>query len=480
MKTKILVALYFTLPYLAFAQDGSLDLTFGLKNYPGYYFKTISSYGEYNNGYGKVVAVSKAGNIIIGSEEEKRVSYSDVLTMSVGLHDVSIDGTIVDDNSSGSGYIEKCNDAIFLSNNKPLLVGSKQRFGGSDIFIQIDNIKGQIDFGKYEGLTSVQEYNNKLYASGYLDLVGISNKLMIARFDLNGDADKTFGGKGYITPNISVSSLQVNQICIQSDSKILVLIGNKIIRFLNNGSIDETFGVNGTFLIPDLNANKILVQDDNKILIAGNYVSNYSVMRINSNGSLDTTFAKNGVYTEYSIEGRLVGIKLLSNGKIILGGTVTNGIGILRLNTNGVLDLTFGKNGISSTIVTNGIKSFNVNSMNVKPDGKILFTGSAQVNAPNNKTQIFITQFNNTIENLKTNEINNNQSIIIYPNPASNTVNLQNMNGLNYEIIDMFNRLVLKGIIVDNKINIDALIKGTYILIIKSNNEIINQKIIKE
>jgi hypothetical protein len=90
-------------------------------------------------------------------------------------------------------------------------------------------------------------------------------------------------------------------------------------------------------------------------------------------------------------------MKLLSNGKIILAGNLKsgNGIGLLKLNSNGTLDNSFGTNGITTT-VNNSITNVTVGKIAIKSDGKILVVGGARANAPNNKNQIFIAQYKNS------------------------------------------------------------------------------------
>ena len=58
---------------LSFSQDGTLDSSFGLINqFPGYYFKTISSYGEYNNGKGNAIAINLSGNKFFNIQKNEK------------------------------------------------------------------------------------------------------------------------------------------------------------------------------------------------------------------------------------------------------------------------------------------------------------------------------------------------------------------------------------------------------------------------
>lgn len=79
----------------------------------------------------------------------------------------------------------------------------------------------------------------------------------------------------------------------------------------------------------------------------------------------------------------------------------------------------------------------------------------------------------------------NNSVFSIYPNPAKNVINIQ-MNTSNVEIIsaklyDLAGKKVLEKELLDSKINIESLSKGTYILVLKdTEGQNYSQKIIKE
>ncbi|WP_312075634.1 BspA family leucine-rich repeat surface protein [Chryseobacterium sp.] len=72
-------------------------------------------------------------------------------------------------------------------------------------------------------------------------------------------------------------------------------------------------------------------------------------------------------------------------------------------------------------------------------------------------------------------------SIQIYPNPAHDFIYVKNLNGKHsYKIFDQAGRLILKGDVLKEKIDIQNLISGQYILQIESKKEIKNLKFIKK
>jgi len=125
-------------------------------------------------------------------------------------------------------------------------------------------------------------------------------------------------------------------------------------------------------VITDSNFSKFTVLDDGKILVAGKP----DLIRYNSNGSLDDTFGVNGVIAHHSFgtEGARA-IEVLANGKILLAGSINDQFAVARYNADGTLDNSFGLNGIATTSFSNGFNT--VRDMKVQADGKILISGRA-------------------------------------------------------------------------------------------------------
>ena len=66
-------------------------------------------------------------------------------------------------------------------------------------------------------------------------------------------------------------------------------------------------------------------------------------------GQLDSTFGTGGIFaTSFTQSGSTmdIAVAIQSDGKIVLGGSTPNGAALLRLNTNGTLDTSFGSGGI--------------------------------------------------------------------------------------------------------------------------------------
>jgi uncharacterized delta-60 repeat protein len=222
-----------------------------------------------------------------------------------------------------------------------------------------------------------------------------------------GDLDPTFGIGGMVTTDINRSTDIANAVAVQADGK-LVVVGQTykhndytgedfvVTRYNTDGTLDNTFGSGGRVRtdFPGLAAvpSSIVIQPDGKIVVAGGafplftFAGNFEVVRYNSNGSLDTSFGNGGIVTTVFPEGSYAfDVALQSDGKIIAAGTLfvdfnpgdqsDTDFALARYNPNGSLDTTFGNGGtISTDFFGNEDDAF---SVLIQPDGKIVAVGSA-------------------------------------------------------------------------------------------------------
>lgn len=127
-----------------------------------------------------------------------------------------------------------------------------------------------------------------------------------------------------------------------------------------DGTLDTSFGEGGKVITPinnDERANGIAIQPDGKIVVAGYtysqiYGNDFACARYNANGSLDTTFGNSGIATfdiQFGGDDKAMAIEILSDGKILLAGYSDDGsnkdAALIKLNTNGTLDTSFGNSG---------------------------------------------------------------------------------------------------------------------------------------
>jgi uncharacterized delta-60 repeat protein len=175
-----------------------------------------------------------------------------------------------------------------------------------------------------------------------------------------GNLDPTFGTNGIVTTANTVASAAA----LQSDGKIVVAgsIANSqnvqqggLLRYTSNGVLDSSFGTGGKVLLAvgtsDANAAfAAAIQTDGKILAAAPVSARLTVFRFDTNGSVDTSFGTNGSETILAA-GLLFspvsgGMALQSDGKIVV---VTGDI-VTHLLANGQVDSNFGSGGLAPTV----------------------------------------------------------------------------------------------------------------------------------
>ncbi len=158
--------------------------------------------------------------------------------------------------------------------------------------------------------------------------------------------------------------------------KLLILI--MIIFGLNLETTAQRLGLDSTFNsnVTDSAAQNFVsaAQSDGKVLVGGtfSFVNGSqigSLARLNADGTVDIGFNTGGSGPNAPI----VCILVLSDGKIVIGGSFTsyNGTAVgrlARLNSNGTLDTTFNVGG-------SGISGSELKGLALQPDGKIICVG---------------------------------------------------------------------------------------------------------
>lgn len=246
-----------------------------------------------------------------------------------------------------------------------------------------------------------------IQSDGKIIVLGYSNsQFVLVRYNSNGALDNTFGTAGIVLTQVSTSSEQANTMKIQSDGKIVaggygIFNGNSdfaLVRYNTNGTLDNTFGTAGIVNTAIGNAgesiNAIMIQPDGKILATGvmaNTGSNacFALVRYNSNGTLDASFGTAGTATVSPTKSTNIAnsISLQTDGKIVVGGSSMNtssfDFSVARFNANGTLDNTFGTNG---TIVHSIGVADGINALAIQSSGKIVAAGSAMISNNRNFT----------------------------------------------------------------------------------------------
>lgn len=323
------------------------------------------------------------------------------------------------------GSLDVLQDVTVLPNGKILATGVSfnPAFAGSRLVVLRSMPDGTPDAtfdgdGKYEFELGAEQYGYAveglpngqiLVAGGVSDPGGSSLQLLLLRLNEDGSSDITFALGGFNLVDYIDGREDIAQaMAVQADGKILLAgvvnddLGNSIpaiYRFTDTGFLDETFGTGGLATIPVEEAENefttIAVRPNGSIVATGHYsiffnVWGFLVAQFDANGVLDPAFGP----ADDDFEGFTVrrtgpswdesnGMAFTPEGDIVIVGTTraedfTLQMCVMKFNTGGVLDETFGTGGW--TIYGEAAEDVAMDCV-LMPDGKILAGGSSGAGA---------------------------------------------------------------------------------------------------
>jgi uncharacterized delta-60 repeat protein len=236
----------------------------------------------------------------------------------------------------------------------------------------------------------------------------------LARYNPDGSLDAGFGTEGTVTTNIPGPSLvftpslavdpATGKVVVAAQADIITSTGSPdevftVTRYNADGSLDTSFGTGGT-AETDFQANfgpsslsqvaGVAVLPGGKIVLAGEVSlaqgTGFGLVRFNPDGSLDTTFGTGGeVFTNVGPSGLAVPAGLVvdpATGKVVVAGTsvdfstgFSEDFALVRYNTNGSLDSTFGTGGIVTTNFGNFTAAGSA-GVALTPGGQIALAGT--------------------------------------------------------------------------------------------------------
>jgi uncharacterized delta-60 repeat protein len=417
--------------------NGDLDTTFGSN---GIVNLTIGSEG------------SSISEIEVQSDG-KIVGFGNANGNAILLR-LNIDGTL--DSSFGSnGVTNMTSGASFeiLDNGKFIVSGGVS--DGFNVFFSISRYfeDGTLDTSFGDNGTVVADISPERFdlnasieiqEDGKMVLVGTTytnateRKAIIARYLTDGTLDLTFGGTGFITTSVGITPGYgiFSDVAIQEDGKIIAAglaeqeVGgglfdtqSLLVRYNQDGTLDENFGTDGIILTDTATngnslINSIIVQPDNYIVAIGSsaepppsFQSYVTCMKYNSSGILESNFGNNGIFIS----------------------------DFLDSETNTGYDLV------------------------LQATGKIV--GIGVTNEPSSSSKdIALFRLNNELLNIRNFDIFD--SIVVYPNPASKKLNVrlkEGVLGLSLRILNTYGQLLYEGAYL-NEINVVNFQSGTYIV----------------
>ncbi len=407
---------------VVYAQDGQLDTTFAGSG------GVVIYIGSSGNDEANSVVIQGDGKIIAAGFAYSPYSNEYTFALARFVANGTLDSTFgtngtVTTGIGGSNTDSRAFSSAIQSDGKIIAAGysSTGSAGSQRVFTLIRyNTNGSLDstFGTNgivttaigssddEIFSTVIQKDGKIIAAGYSYKGSLSNGdtyvFALARYNVDGSLDNTFGTKGIVTTAALPSANspeedEIHSLAVQSDGKIIVsgysYGGFALARYNSDGSLDNTFGTNGiviTSISGEDYDNSVALQSDGKIVTAGTSYLNsqyeFTLARYNSNGTLDNSFGTKGVVATAvgSSDDDIHSIAIQSDGKIVAAGHSENTsqqylFALARYDTDGSLDKTFGTDGIVTTAVA-GLGDDKAYSVAIQSDGKIVAAGASLYN----------------------------------------------------------------------------------------------------
>lgn len=285
-----------------------------------------------------------------------------------------------------------------------ILVGGSGVVGGSRAFTMMRLLpNGSLDSGYGTGgiVSTVLEagFNDHAFgmvvdSGGRATLAGYHrNDFALVRYTASGAPDSSFGtgGKVFSSTTAAVSQ-QANAIALQSDGKVVIagqsMTGSNtdivVARYLGNGAPDPDFGTAGKTLTaigpgnaPDV-ANSVAILPNEDILVAGTSGGDCVLLRYSPTGVLDPSFGVNGIASAGVAGASGHGLAVQSDGMILVAGTYTASgrdyFALFRFTSGGVPDAGFQGGGVA-TELTSGSDSGR--AIALQSDRRVLVAGYA-------------------------------------------------------------------------------------------------------
>lgn len=242
-----------------------------------------------------------------------------------------------------------------------------------------------------------------------------------------------------------------------------------LVRYESNGDIDSTFGINGK-VITTLSSSfsdyidHLEIDTQGRIIASGCYdfesVFKLAMVRYTSLGALDTTFGTNGKVIT-NTRSKFSDAAIQADGKIILvGGYDGDVFDVLRYQDNGVIDTSFGTNGLVSAFTD--IPTKFASDVLIQPNTKIVVCGSVLSPSFDKLCSVIL----RLDPGLLANEQFFQTTLKVYPNPTSDLLYITIQEPTNYALYNKLGVKMMEGQLVDGDQGIEtkALASGYYVI----------------
>jgi len=234
--------------------------------------------------------------------------------------------------------------------------------------------------------------DGKIVAAGYL-FDNFYFRFALARYNPNGELDETFGSGGRVTTRLTNFDDLARAIVLDANGKIVVAgeadTDFAVVRYNSDGSLDTSFDGDGkaiTSLVMFDSAYDVAIDGSGKIIAVGEAGNSsnldFGLVRYEANGLLDTTFGAGGKVTTTvgNSDETATSLVLQSNGKITVGGFsydgISNDFALVRYNTDGSLDSSFGSGGKTITNFGKAVHDYAL-ALVIQSNNRVIAVGSS-------------------------------------------------------------------------------------------------------
>lgn len=333
-----------------FDRDGRLDKSFGANG------RVVTAWGP-GSDHAAAVAIQTDGRIVVAGSAANQfwIDFALARYYPDGSLDETFGGDGVVTTATGSFY--STIRALAIQFDGKIIVAGEAFGDDRDIAVARYNQDGSLDQGfgnngvrliainpkHSDNVADVAIQNDgKIVVSGMgTDLFSrsmlVAASFVVFRLNQRGNLDPSFGQDGIVTTSVGAEYESAGQLTIQTDGRILVGgefgaggANGLLVRYDLNGSLDNSFDLDGVRTFLDGKTGGHVVQPDGRVILTrsyGTFPNTFGgLTRINTNGEIDVTFGDQGTALGYS--GALA---LQTDGKILLGSTQNGNFRIYRL-----------------------------------------------------------------------------------------------------------------------------------------------------
>ncbi len=314
----------------------------------------------------------------------------------------------LDTSFNGTGWVatnfdtdDEALGVAIQTDGKIVVVGFAENNGGSKRYLAIARYRpdGSLDSGfvgggavfyDLSGGSNLEELrglalqrDGKIVAVGYHTYLSVPD-ILVARFLKDGSWDNSFDGDGVAQPIVGDTAL-ASDVAIARDGNVVVsatgtFSGNDdfvALRLRTDGSLDPSFagGWSATDIAnPDDEATSVALDVNGNIIVAGTSSADISIVRYRPDGSLDGTFDGDGIAIHDIGTDAGRGMALDASGNIVVvgeGGSALD-FALTRFNATGANNLSV------TTDILSGDRAFD---LKVRRDGKFVLAGTSQIAA---------------------------------------------------------------------------------------------------